>query len=86
MPVVDPFISSLDRIRDSDVVKQMWMGDKFQSRDSYLVSNQERLKRWKARQKYSSVPVDETWPVFFDKQSKHKYLSPKHHTRPTPGL
>ncbi|CBK20822.2 uncharacterized protein [Blastocystis hominis] len=61
LPVVDPFISSLDRIRNSDSAKQMWMGDKFQSRDSYLKSNQQRKERWwKPKQKYSSVPVDET--------------------------
>ena len=64
LPVADPFISSLDRIRESESVKQMWMGDKFQSRDSYLTSNPRRKERWwKPKQKYSSVSVIESFCV-----------------------
>lgn len=55
----DPFVLSLNRIRQNESNQQMWIGDKFQARDSYINSNIQRKERWwKPKLRYTPVAVD----------------------------
>ncbi|KAK8822629.1 hypothetical protein WA556_001523 [Blastocystis sp. ATCC 50177/Nand II] len=55
----DPFVTSLNRIRQTESNQQMWVGDKFQSRDSYINSNSQKQERWwRPKLRYSPVAVD----------------------------
>lgn len=55
----DPFVASLNRIRQTESNQQMWVGDKFQSRDSYINSNSQKQERWwRPKLRYSPVAVD----------------------------
>lgn len=56
----DPFLSSLFNMHSTQPMHHMVLGDRVQSRDSYLNSNHhDRDRWWKSRPKYSSVSTQE---------------------------
>lgn len=57
----DPFINSLDRILHSDSTRQMWIGEKYSSRDSYINSHTTKKERWwRTKTRYASVNTSDT--------------------------
>ena len=69
----DPFVNTLNRIVNEESSRQMWIGEQYSSRDSYINSHSTKKERWwRPITRYTTIDTTDNSPSFVS-SNKHIY-------------